>query len=155
MTESSESATVADPLAQVKSDYPARYYAAYDQTATEPTQITGWFDVWGMVDRSQVPLASAMLPITQADMPKDGSPLTPKAILSGKIVDYSEELPIKDQASQEMKWIQSEAALASAMGETFSADMRAYVKAIQSIIAGTDTTSTQLPVRPAQILVAS
>ncbi|MGY6770150.1 hypothetical protein [Komagataeibacter sp. NFXK3] len=41
------------------------------------------------------------------------------------------------------------------MGETFTADMKAYVLAIAAIANGIDTTSTTLPAQPTDVMTAS
>jgi hypothetical protein len=64
-------------------------------------------------------------------------------------------IPLKTQATSAMVWIQQQANLASAMGQVFTVDMKAYVKAIAAIASGTDTTSTALPVQPANVMTAS
>lgn len=58
---------------------------------------------------------------------------------------------IKDQAIGALAQIQSTAALTVAMGETFGVEMRSYVKALQAIADGTDTTSMTLPSEPAAV----
>ncbi|NLI27672.1 MAG: hypothetical protein GX413_09865 [Acetobacter sp.] len=140
-----------DDKERIKQAYPSRYYALYDKEASEPAQIKGWYDVWVLNDLSSVPKAEDMLPITAADMPQSGQPVTPKAVLNGMIVSYTEALPLPSQAEVEWKWIQGEASLVAAMGQVFTEDMKKYVKYVQAIIAGTDTTSTSLPMRPTDI----
>ncbi|QHC35339.1 hypothetical protein [Komagataeibacter xylinus] len=63
--------------------------------------------------------------------------------------------PLKTQAASAQAWIQQQANLAAAMGETFTADMKAYVTAISAIASGTDTTSTVLPAQPTDVMTAS
>lgn len=64
-------------------------------------------------------------------------------------------LTLSQQAQNAETWIQQQANLATAMGEVFTADMRAYVKAIAAIAGGTDTTSTALPAQPADVMEAA
>lgn len=64
-------------------------------------------------------------------------------------------VPLKTQAVSAQAWIQQQANLAAAMGEVFTADMKAYVQAIAAITNGTDTTSTALPAQPADVMAAS
>lgn len=45
-------------------------------------------------------------------------------------------------------WINQQANLATAIGEVFTEDMKAYAKAISAIANCADTTSTALPVAP-------
>jgi hypothetical protein len=80
------------------------------------------------------------------------------AVIDGNLVDYTPPavpVPLVTQAASEMTWIQQQANLASAMGEVFTADMKAYVKAIAAIANGSDTTSAALPARPTDVLAAS
>lgn len=64
-------------------------------------------------------------------------------------------LTLVQQAQNAKAWIQQQANLAAAMGEVFTADMKAYVKAITAIASGTDTTSTALPAQPADVMAAA
>ncbi|MGS0649174.1 hypothetical protein ACU81Q_16320 [Komagataeibacter melomenusus] len=64
-------------------------------------------------------------------------------------------VPLKTQAATAQAWIQQQANLAAAMGETFTADMKSYVTAITAIANGTDTTSTTLPAQPTDVMTAS
>ncbi|QHC36417.1 hypothetical protein [Komagataeibacter xylinus] len=59
------------------------------------------------------------------------------------------------QATVAENWIQQQASLAAAMGETFTADMKAYVLAVSAIASGTDTTSTALPAQPTDVMTAT
>ncbi|WP_242621896.1 hypothetical protein [Komagataeibacter xylinus] len=62
---------------------------------------------------------------------------------------------LAQQATAAQSWISQQASLATAMGETFTADMKAYVLAIAAIANGTDTTSTALPAQPTDVMTAS
>ncbi|NVN06072.1 hypothetical protein HW509_10795 [Asaia spathodeae] len=133
--------------------YPARYYARYDTSAAQPTGVTGWFDAWDMSTVDGLAAASEMIPLTtdQWAVRMTG----PQGVKDGALVDYTPPvvaLPIKQQAQNEMAWISGQASMASAMGETFTADMKSYVKAVQAIANGTDTVSEALPPRPADIM---
>lgn len=80
------------------------------------------------------------------------------AVVNGELVDYTPPVvavPLKTQAAAAQAWIQQQANLATAMGETFTADMKAYVTAISAIASGTDTTSTALPAQPTDVMTAS
>ncbi|WP_308719178.1 hypothetical protein [Komagataeibacter xylinus] len=59
------------------------------------------------------------------------------------------------QAQGAQAWIIQQANLATAMGETFTADMKAYVTAVTAIASGTDTTRTALPAQPTDVMTAS
>ncbi|GBQ32312.1 hypothetical protein HLH34_04495 [Gluconacetobacter azotocaptans] len=56
---------------------------------------------------------------------------------------------LAQQAQAAMSIVNQQAALAAVMGQTFGPAMRAYVTALQVIVAGTDTTSAPLPAAPA------
>lgn len=140
----------------VKTDYPAQYYAMYDTAAPQPTPVTGWFDTWNMGSIANVPPASEMIAVT-ADQWNDTAFRLPagKGIQGGKVIDYTAPaivISLAAQAENELSWISQQGSLASAMGETFTEAMRSYVKAIQAIASGTDTTSTDLPPRPNPIM---
>lgn len=142
-------------MSDVKTDYPNRYYASYDKTASQPTAVTGWYDTWDMSSISNVPAASDMIVVTESEWNDIGFRVSiGKGVKGGVIVDYTPTITvsIKTQATNELTWISSEASLASAMGETFTDDMKTYVKAIQAIANGTDTTTTALPTRPTDIM---
>lgn len=142
-------------MSDVKTDYPDRYYASYDKTASQPTAVTGWYDTWDMSSVSNVPAASDMIVVTESEWNDISFRVSiGKGVKDGVIVDYTSEVtvPIKTQAANELTWISSEASLASAMGETFTDAMKAYVKAIQAIANGTDTASASLPDRPTDIM---
>lgn len=64
-------------------------------------------------------------------------------------------VPLKTQATSAQAWIQQQANLAAAMGEVFTADMKAYVQAIAAIANGTDTTSTALPAQSTDVMTTS
>lgn len=77
---------------------------------------------------------------------------------TASLLDYTPApvaVPLKTQAATAQAWIQQQANLAAAMGEAFTADMKAYVKAVNAIASGADTTSTALPAQPADVMVAS
>ncbi|WP_155738522.1 hypothetical protein [Acetobacter pasteurianus] len=74
------------------------------------------------------------------------------AVIDGKLVPYIQSVSVQQQAENETSWINQQAAMASAMGETFTADMKTYVKAVQAIATRADTTSTALPTRPTDIM---
>ena len=140
-----------------ETEYPGRYYAAYDTAATQPTAVTGWIDVNIFSSKPDwLPAASALLPLTAAQW---GARLpTGKGVLGNAIVDYTPPavaIPLKTQATSAQTWIQQQANLAAAMGQTFTDDMRAYVLAIAAIANGTDTTSTALPAQPTDVMTAS
>lgn len=140
-------------MTDVRTLYPDRYYASYDTTASQPAPITGWWDTWDMSTVANVPNAADMIPVSEDDW-KDTSKFRltiGRGVQDGKIVDYTVPVvpvPLTIQASNAMTWVNQQASLVSAMGETFSDTGKAYVKALQAIISGVDTTSTALPARP-------
>lgn len=69
--------------------------------------------------------------------------------------DFRAPVSLKTQATSAQAWIAQQASLASAMGEVFTADMKAYVVAVNAIANGTDTTSTALPTQPADVMAAA
>ncbi len=142
------SATAAAAAQATQAAYPARYYALYDLAADHPTPVTGWIDAWGMSDTAWLPPASQMQPLT-ADQWSARQP-TGQAVQSGTIVAHVPAAPtLAQQAQSAMAWVNQQAGVATAMGETFGGAMKIYVQTLQAIIAGTDTTSTTLPTQPA------
>ncbi|WP_144880545.1 hypothetical protein [Gluconacetobacter diazotrophicus] len=136
--------------------YPDRYYASYDTTATQPTIITGWYDTWDMSTVSNVPDVSKLIVVDETDWNNTTSFRLSmgKGVQDGKIIDYTlpvAPVPLTTQAQTAMTWVNQQASLVTAMGETFSDTGKAYVKALQAIISGTDTTSTELPEKPTSL----
>lgn len=133
--------------------YPARYYASYDTTASQPTAVTGWYDAWAMSSTASVPAATAMVAITVAEWSDTSFRLASgKGVQSGAIVNYTAPaaaVPLTTQAAT---------ALATArtyvynnygiFNEDTPAAWITYIKALMAIINGTDTTSTALPASP-------
>lgn len=116
----------------------------------------GYYDLSILSTLENVPPESELFALTDEQWAArmDGSLMLSKAVIDGVWVDYTSEVivPIKTQAANELTWISSEASLASAMAETFTDDMKAYVKAVQAIANGTDTTTTTMPSRPTDIM---
>ncbi|MCE0743327.1 hypothetical protein LWC05_05405 [Acetobacter sicerae] len=137
--------------------FPDRYYATYSKDSSQPSPVTGWFDVWLLSDASQIPNAADMIPVSASDWSDTDKFRLPvgRGVLNGAIIDYTPpapSIPIIDQAKAAMTWIQQQASLAGAMGQTFTADMKSYVQAIQAIINGTDTGSASLPAQPTSVM---
>ncbi|WP_159262943.1 DUF3047 domain-containing protein [Komagataeibacter xylinus] len=104
---------------------------------------------WWTSDLSQIALTAAQWTARQT---------TGQGIQNGAIVAYTPPaavVPLKTQATSAQAWIQQQANLAAAMGATFTADMKAYVLAINAIASGTDTTSTTLPAQPTDVMTAT
>lgn len=141
-------------MIDVKINYPDRYYASYDITATQPTPVTGWYDTWDMSNVSNVPAATDMIPISEADWNNDDTFHLPigKGVQNGKIIDYTPPptpVPLKTQA-------QSALAIArqtvwdeyGCINEATPDNWVTYLKALMAIANGTDTMSTTLPTAP-------
>jgi hypothetical protein len=140
-------------LDDLKAAYPARYYADMNKPC-------GWYDMWVFSSADGLPAASTLYAMTAEQWEAKGGDTGTKsmAVENGALVDYTAPavaIPLKTQAASAQVWIQQQANLAAAMGEVFTADMRAYVKAIAAIAGGTDATSTALPAQPADVMTAS
>ncbi|WP_049762851.1 hypothetical protein [Gluconacetobacter diazotrophicus] len=142
-------------ISSATTQFPERYYASYDETATQPTSITGWYDTWGMSSLSNVPPASSMIPIAETDWNNTTSfrLSVGRGVQSGKIIDYTPApvpVPLTTQASS---------ALSSArifvynnygiLNEATPDVWVSYIKSLMAISSGADTTSTSLPSLPA------
>lgn len=139
--------------ADVMAAYPDRYYATMDKPCA-------WYDMWAFPSTDGLPAASTLFAMTADQWAAKGGNAGTRsmAVVNGQLVDYAPPVvpvPLKTQAATAQAWIQQQANLAAAMGETFTADMKAYVQAIAAIANGTDTTSTALPVKPSDVMAAS
>ena len=133
------------------------YFAIMNNNATdtENNQIVGW----SAIEADAQPTcetAAAMRAVLLPDMAAaEWDDLTQGrkglvALSDGKIMPYTPPPPpLKQQARQAFQQVQQQAAMTSAMGETFGPGMQAYVRTLRAIISGTDTTSTTLPTAPA------
>ncbi|MFT8613710.1 MAG: hypothetical protein ABF727_14080 [Gluconobacter oxydans] len=136
-------------MTDAKTDYPARYYVQCDSNG----YITHWFDAWEMGSLDGVPPAASMMAITEAQWnDPDVHAALGVGVRDGAIVPMTYTVPLATQAQAELAWVNQQASLASSMGETFTDAMRSYVKAVQAIASGTDTTSTTLPARPDPVM---
>lgn len=138
------------PARNLTLQYPARFYC----DKNTPTAV---YDMWGFSSAPAEPALSDLYAITTADYfdRQDNPRQQYYDTASGKLADYTPPVvapTLSGLAASEQAWIQQQANLAAAMGQTFTADMRAYVAAINAIAAGTDTTSTMLPARPGTIM---
>ncbi|AFC85930.1 hypothetical protein [Frateuria aurantia] len=139
-----------DATSNVETQWPARYYASYDTSATGPTEVTGWYDVWGMSSTANVPAAAEMLALTAeqwaARLPYG------QGVHEGTIVAYTppSTVTLADQAataySAAVATVQSEYGV---LNEPTPDDWVTYLKALKAIRDGVDTTSTALPAAPA------
>ncbi|MBS0966919.1 hypothetical protein JK165_12620 [Acetobacter okinawensis] len=139
--------------------YPQRYYA-YSNTE----YLLGGYPTPGYVDVAMfaalptwLPAASDMIALTEAAWNARSSSVN-QIVKDTEVQTYNAPVvvvPLKTQAATAQAWIQQQANLAAAMGEVFTADMKAYVSAISAIASGADTTSTALPAQPADVMAAS
>lgn len=137
-------------MADVKTEYPARYYVQYDAAG----YITHWFDTWAMGSLDGVPPAGSMLAVTEDQWNNPAVHVAIGAgVKDGAIVAMTYAVPLATQAQAELSWVNQQASLASSMGETFTDAMRSYVKAVQAIASGSDTVSTALPARPDPVMI--
>ncbi|GAA3674741.1 hypothetical protein [Acetobacter lovaniensis] len=132
--------------------YPARFYADMNKPC-------GWYDMAMFSSAEGLPSLQELFALTADQWTAKGGNTGTRsmAVIDGALVDYVPPvvpIPLKTQATSAQTWIQQQANLAAAMGEVFTADMKAYVKAIAAIAGGTDTASTALPARPTDILTA-
>lgn len=114
----------------------------YDSENPPPPQASDYVSVQiqGMSDNAWPPLVSP------------GSISNLGVTPEGQIVPCPQPVyvpPLKEQATTAMQQVQQQAAMTSAMGETFGPTMKTYVHALRAILDGTDTTSTTLPTAPA------
>ncbi|WP_139313002.1 hypothetical protein [Novacetimonas hansenii] len=137
-------------MPDVKSLYPARFYARYDTSAAQPTPVTGWYDVWGMKSISKVPPASDLVPLT-ADEWSNRLPVG-HGVHNGRIVECTPvppAVPLDMQAQRAhalaVQWVYAEY---GALNEPTPADWVAYIRSLKAIINGTDTSSSTLPAAP-------
>ncbi|MFT8922721.1 hypothetical protein [Acetobacter sp.] len=140
------------PVSGTTIQYPARFYC----DKNTPCSV---FDMWGYSNVTSATAIGDLYAVTPAQYAE--RLLNPRNqyydTATGQLADYVPPpvvIPLKTQAASAMVWIQQQANLASAMGQLFTADMKAYVKAIAAIAGGTDTTSTALPARPIDILTS-
>lgn len=138
------------PYSYENNTWSQSYYATMDKPCS-------YYNLSALTTLDGVPPESELFPLTddQWEARMDGNQLLDKAVVNGVWGDYVRPIvpiPLVDQATTEMSWISSQASLAAAMGETFTDDMKTYVKSIQAIKNGTDTTSTTLPTRPTDVM---
>lgn len=131
----------------IKNIYPARYYATFDKPCA-------WFDTWAMSNPDVIPPLTDLYAMTHEEWEAKGGDngSLSMAVIDGKLIKYVQNVSVQHHAENEILWINQQASLASVMGETFTEDMKNYVKSVRAIAAGTDTTSTSLPTRPTDIM---
>lgn len=134
--------------------YPSRYYATMDTPAH-------FWDAWDVSDLSVIPEASTMFSLTEAQWLEKGGETglqKLKVVKGGELVDYVPAVTpqdLKSMAQAELSgWVAQQAALASAMGQKFSSDMKAYVRTLQSMASGAQGSPLMLPNRPSGAVVA-
>lgn len=134
------------PARNLTLQYPDRFYC----DRNTPCAV---YDMWGFSSAPTEPALSDLYPITPDEYFDRQANPRPQYYdtAAGKLADYTPPVvapTLSALAASEQAWIQQQANLATAMGQTFTTDMRAYVAAINAIAAGTDTSSTALPARP-------
>lgn len=138
-------------MTDVETEWPDRYYASYDTTASQPTQVTGWYDVWSMSDTSSVPSASEMIAISEADWNNQETFRLPvgRGVEDRKIIDYTPAIPLKTQAQYALTSARTYISNNYTMiNEATPTEWVTYLKALMAIANSTDTTSTTLPTAP-------
>ena len=99
---------------------------------------------------AHTPPGSMAVRLDVTDEEWNSRPTVNPVLSSGKIIQGpSPTIPLQEQARNAMQQVQQQAAITSAMGETFGPEMQAHVRALRAILNGTDTTSTTLPTAPA------
>ncbi|MFT9149555.1 hypothetical protein [Acetobacter sp.] len=134
--------------------YPARYYASYDTTATQPTAVTGWYDTWNMSSLAGVAAASAMVAVAATDWDNTAFRLPAgKGVQNAAIIEYTPPPAPVPLATQAVSALASARAYVSntytMLNEATPDAWVTYLKALMAIAGGTDTTSTTLPTAPA------
>ncbi|MCX5617105.1 hypothetical protein NQF86_00260 [Bombella sp. TMW 2.2543] len=152
------------------------YFAIIDgQTQDEPLPILGWSAI-PLVRNSQTPEDPATsLPLTEDELLLKVQPHLPAgsrairltitdeewtarptvnpALCNGTVIQRERPaLPLKEQAASAIQQVHHQAALSTAMGQTFGPEMQNHVRKLQAILDGTDTTSTALPPQPSSPL---
>lgn len=142
-------------MTDVKTEYPDRYYAAYDTAAPQPTPVTGWYDTGSMSSLAAVPPASSLIPISAEDWANTTSFRLPggRGVLNGKIIDYTapvQPVPLATLAQNALVATrQTVWAEYGVLNEPTPDAWVTYLKALRAIADGQDTTSTTLPKAPA------
>lgn len=138
-----------------KDAYPSRYYAYGNPDSTINGYPTvGWIDISMYIDKpTWLPVASDMIPYTQEQW--DSRLFVNQVIKDGKVateVQVVPPVPLPTQADAALKVARTYVTnYYILLGETPSSDMIAYQKALIAISNGTDTTSTELPAKPAEM----
>lgn len=139
-------------MTETKNTYSQKYYAMYDTAAKQPTPITGWIDISLFTTIPDwLPNEASLIALTDDEWSTRQS--TGQGISAGKVVSYTPPIPVISLVTQ------ASAALASArtyvynnygiLNEDTPSDWVTYIKALMAISNGTDTTSTILPIQPA------
>lgn len=131
-----------------------------DKTEHDPMPIRGWAALPlspDLTEDEQLQQAAPHIPsgcrAVRLDITDEAwatRPIVNPVLSNGAIIQGpSPAIPLKERATTAMQQVQQQAAMTSAMGETFGPQMQAYVRALRDIINGTDTSSTELPAAPA------
>lgn len=119
------------------------YYAAIDP---ETRIVQCWYQLFSPAT------AENFVKISESDYEKLSTLPGAKIDESGTLIPYQppvSQAALKSAAAYSLQTVNSQAAVATAMGQTFGLQMRAYVQQLRAIANGTDTTSTTLPAAPA------
>lgn len=121
------------------------YYAVIDP---ETRIVQCWYQLFSPAT------ADNFVKISQSDYEKlstlSGAKIDEHGVLTPYQPPISQEA-LKSMAAYSMQTVQSQAAMATAMGQVFGPQMRDYVQKLRAILDGTDTTSTTLPDAPSDV----
>lgn len=142
------------------------YYAAISSSASFPAPVIGWD-----YDRQKEVFATNGIPQMITEPPPASPRFTliplpnkddvwwnnPERWQQSWLVDEKGNLtaapppviPLKEQAQSAFRRARQQFTDLQMMGETFGPKMQAYMRSLNAIINGTDTTSTTLPTAPA------
>ncbi|PYD59872.1 hypothetical protein CFR73_09815 [Novacetimonas maltaceti] len=133
-----------------KTTHPARYYAAYDRTAAQPTPVTGWYDAAFYRDISHLPPAEVLLPLTPEEWASRKA--VGHGVRGGKLVEHTQAraAPLSDRAAQALRlarqvvWDEY-----GSLGIAPPPQWVDYQKTLRAIADGADATGPGLPPAPA------
>lgn len=132
------------------------YFAILKESATDTTdnQIIGW----SAIEANTLPACETAAGMKAVPLPdsvaNEWHDLTmgikgAVALSNGQIVPHAPPpVPLRQQAQQAFQSAQQEFGRLQMMGSTFGSQMQAYMRHLDAIINGTDTSSTVLPAAP-------
>ena len=137
------------PISGGKLLYPDRFYAYYDSTASQPTMVIGFYDVWEKSSLISIPDLTNMIPIAPSDWASQAFRSTGKGVQGGKIIDYTPPVPLQVQARMVLAGVPAVTwAKFGSKGQTVPQSWVDYQDALQALADGADTASTELPAEP-------